>query len=144
MTHTNRHDITWTRHPKNGVGSANRMTRGYFAFLVTMAATGGRMVCPSCEGSLDMRTAEVDRVVPRNDADGSKHYDAGTGLVYICRACNESRGTLQSVGRDWPRVNEYAAMVNAAADTVTMPTPGEAKAWWPTRHNTAARVSRFA
>lgn len=117
-------------------GSALRITRNYYAYMVTMVVTGGAMVCPSCDSALDLDTAEVDRVCPTLD------YREGN-VIYLCRACNQQRGILQSTGNDWTHVSAYAALVSSASESVEIPTVSSARAWWDARP-TAEPVSRWA
>lgn len=118
-------------------GSALRMQRNAYAFLVTMVMTDGRMECPTCEGTLDLSTAEVDRPVPALD------YTEGN-CVYVCTGCNQGRAALQSVGRDWTYADDYASHVRDASAMVTVPTMREAREWWHARPATPARASRYA
>ena len=117
-------------------GKALRVQRNAYAYGVTMVLTGGRMVCPACDAALDLDTAEVDRCVPALD------YTPGN-VVYLCRACNQSRGILQSMGRDWTHADAYVAAVADASADVPVPTTRQAREWWETRPTTAT-VSRWA
>lgn len=118
-------------------GSARRIQRNAYAYAVTMVMTGGRMECPACEGALDIDTAEVDRAIPAND------YCEGN-IVYLCRACNQSRSILQSAGEDWTHIGQYVSDIASASAHVTVPTMAEARAWWSDRPAGVARISRYA
>lgn len=135
---------TWTKHYKNGFGSADRIQRNAYAYAVAMVMTGGRHMCPTCEGPLDFGTAEVDRVNgSERDANGSEVYREGS-IVYVCRGCNQGRSALQSIGRDWTDAHVYAQHVADASAMVTMPSIREAREWWENREVSTARVSRYA
>lgn len=118
-------------------GSALRVQRNAYAYLVLMVMTGGRHECPACESPLDLATAEVDRAVPALD------YREGN-VVYLCRDCNQGRAALQSIGRDWTHADDYAAHVADAAAMVTVPSIREAREWWADRPVSVGRVSRYA
>lgn len=118
-------------------GSARRVQRNAYAYAVTMVMTNGEDVCPSCDRALDIDTAEVDRAIPAND------YCEGN-IVYLCRACNQSRSILQSAGADWAHVDQYVSDVASASAHVAVPTMGEARAWWSARGEAMAPVSRYA
>jgi len=107
-------------------GQRRRVQRNYYAFLVTMALTAGAMECPACSNPLDLDIAEVDRAIPSLD------YAPGN-IAYLCRGCNQGRGVLQSVGRDWAMVDMYAAHIADASRGIPIPTEAEAKAWWARR-----------
>lgn len=117
-------------------GSARRVQRNAYAWRVSMVMTEGRVECPSCGGPLDTATAEVDRVVPALDY-------RPRNICYVCRACNESRGVLQSQGSDWARVADYARAVEAASASVEIPTYAESRDWWRGRGG-ETRTSRWA
>lgn len=117
-------------------GSGRRIQRNYYAYLVTMALTGGHMECPACLGYLDLDTAEVDRCIPELD------YTPGN-VVYVCHGCNHGRGILQSNGGDWTRANDYADDVRTASAFIRIPAVCDARQWWSTRH-TVATTSRYA
>lgn len=144
-THTAPTARTWIKHFRNGFGSADRVQRNAYAYAVAMVLTGGRNVCPSCDMPLDLnRGAEVDRINGSEvDANGSEVYREGT-IVYLCRACNASRGELQSRGDDWPNVDAYRAAVVAASAGVPVPTVATARAWWAARPMGAVAVGRWA
>jgi hypothetical protein len=121
-------------------GSARRIQRNHYAYMVTLIMTGGRdNVCPTCEGELDLDTAEVDRPIPSLDYTPSN-------VVYVCRACNQGRSVLQSIGRDWSRIADYVADVQRASCSVGVPTVARAKAWHAARRSAgeSVRVSRYA
>lgn len=133
---TNTHPARWSKSNPSW-GSALRVQRNAYAFLVTMVMTEGRMECPTCEGPLDLSTAEVDRPVPALDY-------RETNCLYVCRECNQGRAALQSIGRDWTHADEYAAHVIDAAAMVTVPSIREAREWWNDRPTGGGRVSRYA
>jgi hypothetical protein len=113
-------------------GSALRVQRNAYAFTVTMALTGGAMVCPACGTALDLDTA-LD-------------YTPGN-VVYLCGGaggCNQSRSRLQSMGRDWTNLDAYADAVTAASAGVPVPSQAAAKRWWSNRPTGGTRVSRWA
>lgn len=119
-------------------GSAKRVQRNYYAYLVTVAMTGTWGTCPTCHGPLTWEDAEVDRVTPALD------YTPGN-IVYTCRAtCNGPRGVLQSVGADWSHVDQYAHDVAVASASVEVPSITEARRWWHSRNTDTGRVSRYA
>jgi len=130
------HAARWSKSSPSW-GSALRVQRNAYAFNVTMALTGGRMVCPACDSPLVLDTAEVDRCIPALD------YSEGN-VVYLCRPCNEARGILQSMGRDWTHADAYAADVRAASASVEVPTVKTARAWWADRPTAEHRPSRYA
>lgn len=132
---TNSEAARWSKSSKSW-GSALRVQRNAYAFLVTMVMTGGRMECPACDAPLDLATAEVDRVTPALDYRESN-------IVYLCRGCNEGRGILQSMGRDWTHADDYAAHVADASAMVTVPSIREAREWWDNRPD-AGTVSKYA
>lgn len=134
MTHTE--TARWSKSSPSW-GSALRVQRNAYAYAVTMVMTGGRVECPTCEGPLTLDSAEVDRPVPALD------YREGN-CVYVCRACNQGRAALQSIGRDWTYADDYAAHVADAAAMVTVPSIREAREWWNGRGDDTARVSRYA
>jgi hypothetical protein len=117
-------------------GQRRRIQRNAYAFKVTMRMTNGRMECPACLNPLDLDTAEVDRAVPGLD------YAPGN-ICYLCRGCNQGRGVLQSVGKDWSRVTEYVSDIATASVGIVIPTEAEAKRWHDARP-TVATVSRYA
>lgn len=135
----------WTKHYRNGFGSAERVQRNAYAYAVAMVMTGGREECPTCLAPLDLNTAEVDRVNgSEKDENGSEVYAEGS-IVYVCRACNQGRAALQSIGRDWTHAGQYASDVADASAMVTVPTVREARDWWNARRDSATgRVSRYA
>lgn len=125
----------WSKsHP--AFGQRRRVQRNYYAFLVTMVLTAGDMVCPACSNPLDLDTAEVDRAIPSLD------YRPGN-ITYLCRGCNQGRGILQSVDKDWSMVDMYAAHIADASRSVPIPTEREAMAWW-TRRPTVVTHPRYA
>lgn len=118
-------------------GSARRVQRNAYAYMVTMVMTGGKVECPCCGVALNLDTAEVDRVVPALD------YREGN-IVYVCRACNQSRAAVQSTGGDWTHVEQYAADVAAASSRVTVPSVRDAREWWASRPTDGGPTSRYA
>lgn len=134
MTHTE--TARWSKsHPS--WGSALRVQRNAYAYAVAMVMTDGRHVCPACDMPLDLDTAEVDRAVPALD------YREGN-VTYLCRGCNQGRSALQSIGRDWTYADQYASHVADASAMVTVPSHGQARAWWNTRPTSGQTVSRYA
>lgn len=134
MTHTE--TARWSKsHPS--WGSARRVQRNAYAYAVTMAMTQGRMVCPACDDTLNLETAEVDRCIPALD------YREGN-IVYVCRACNQGRAVLQSQGSDWTHAEAYAEAVREASATVTVPSIVQARDWWNNRPTVAHKASRWA
>lgn len=134
---------TWTKHYVNGFGSAARIQRNYYAFLVMMTISGAH--CPACmtPWSDAQGAFEVDRTEGgEQDANGSEVYRQGS-FVYVCQPCNHSRGILQAAGKDWTNVDEYQRIVREASAQVEVPTMAAAKVWWQAR-KTSARVNRFA
>lgn len=125
----------WSKSSK-AWGSARRIQRNYYAYLVTMVLTAGRLECPACSASLDLDTAEVDRCIPAYDY---KPFN----VCYLCRGCNQGRGILQSVGRDWTHASRYALDVANASRGVRVPSVADARAWWSRRPTVETR-SRYA
>lgn len=107
-------------------GSRRRIQRNHYAYLVTLAMMGGLKCAASCGNDLDLDSAEVDRAIPYLD------YRPGN-IAYICHGCNHGRGILQSNGRDWQGVSEYANDIRLASYDVKIPSEAEARIWWSHR-----------
>jgi hypothetical protein len=135
----------WKTNGRTGrdkVAMSYRHQKNVYAMRVTVQIMGGP-ICPSCETPLDLsdpRGYDVDKVVPARD------YVPGN-ICYLCRGCNEARSILQSVGKDWQNVAQYAALVSTASEYVSIPKLGKEteEAW---KRITATRTeyprSRFA
>lgn len=128
-------DAIWSKSSK-AWGSARRVQRNYYAFLVTMVLTGYKMECPACSNPLDLDIAEVDRCIPAID------YRPGN-VVYLCRGCNGGRGVLQSIGKDWKHVQRYVNDVANASRGIPIPSVADARQWWESRP-TVTTVPRYA
>jgi hypothetical protein len=113
-------------------GSGRRQQRNAYAYKVTMRMTRGELICPACLNPLDLDTAEVDRTIPALD------YCPGN-IVYLCHGCNNGRGILQSVGRDWLNVEAYVRDVKTASVGIAIPTVSEARQWWARRPTVVTR-----
>lgn len=116
-------------------GSRRRIQRNHYAYLVTLALTGGKCAA-GCGNDLDLDSGEVDRAIPRLD------YRPGN-IAYVCHGCNHGRGILQSNGRDWQGVSEYANDIRLASYDVRIPSEAEARIWWAHRP-TAVTHPRYA
>lgn len=125
----------WSKSSK-AWGSGRRIQRNYYAFMVTMGMTDGRMECPACSSALDLDTAEVDRAIPARD------YRPGN-VCYLCRGCNQGRGILQSQGKDWSNVAQYVSDVAKASLTIPIPSVADARMFWESRPTVTTR-SRYA
>lgn len=104
-------------------GQRRRVQRNHYAYLVAIAMTGHAGICPACLGPMSLDTAEVDKAMPEFD------YTPGN-VVTVCRGCNQGRSVLQSVGRDWTRVDAYIADIAKASATVAIPTEKQSMEWW--------------
>lgn len=124
----NRHNATCTGisstgNKCGGCGSdpATRQQRQAYALLVTLALTGGRMVCPLTGEPLTGGAVEVDRIIP------ALGYVPGN--VYLASVTgNQGRAALQSAGSDLPGIARLASDILAASATVTVPATGSASA----------------
>lgn len=135
----------WSR----GRGSAYRIQRNNYAWLVSAAITGSdsdtdTMPCPCCLkpmvlGGHGQRAAEVDRVIPDLD------YREGN-IAYVCSGCNSARSELQTHHRDWSNVDKYRRDVMNASFGVTVPSVTSAKHWWQNMRDDTkeTRISRYA
>jgi hypothetical protein len=111
--------VTATGKACQGCGSdpASRQQRQAYALLVTLALTGGRMVCPLTGGALVGGQVEVDRVDP------ALGYVPGN-VVLLSTDGNQGRSALQATGSDLPNVSAYRAAVTAASARVSVPATG--------------------
>lgn len=124
-------------------GRPLRLQRNIYAMRVTLIMTRGKYECPCCTRPFDMgkeHFAEVDKATPSLD------YCPGN-IAYICIKCNQTRGRLQRVERDWPGVQAYRAKVRAASAGVAIPGVTEARAEWlalTTGEGDAQYTNRYA
>lgn len=133
----------WVKTVRNGFGSADRVQRNCYAWRVATAMVGTEGTCPSCLGPMALGSADVDRVGgTTHDARGEIYVQGG--CVYLCHACNHSRGIVQATGADWANVDAYAEAVARASAMVPMPSVRDARAWWANRDTGQGRVSQYA